>query len=81
MIRLHRRDHAKLLEAADSPRPQMLGVLDAEAAIARPILLRDLREDVEQLRVGLIADGVDRHDSPDRGIRRADHRRMRTGRR
>src|SRR5262249_17495934 len=36
VVRLHRRDHAQLLEARNVRRPQVLGVLDAEAAVARP---------------------------------------------
>ena len=34
-------------------RPQVLGMLDAEAAVARAVRLRHLGEDVEQLGVGL----------------------------
>jgi len=37
----------------------MWRVFDAEAAVARAVLLRHCVEEVEQLGVGLIADGVD----------------------
>ena len=61
MIRLHRGDDLLLAEAGDFAGAQMLGVLDAEAPVARPVLLGRLLVDVEDAQVRLVADGVD-HD-------------------
>ena len=66
VVRLHRRDHAQFLEPRVVLRPQVLDVFDAEAPVARAVLLRDLREEVEQHRVRLVADGVDAHVQPGR---------------
>ena len=71
VVRLHRRDHAEFLEPLVIVRPQVLGVLDAEAAVARAVLLGDLGEEVEQRGVGLVADGVDADVQPGR-VGRAD---------
>ena len=49
----------------------MLDVLDAEAPVARPVLLGDLAEEVEQYGVGLVADSVDA-DVETRRVGRAD---------
>ena len=61
MVRLHARDDAQRAESRNVRRRQVLGVLDAEAAVARTVLARHALEDVEQRRVGPIADRVNDH--------------------
>ena len=58
--RLHRGDDAEPAEAGDLLAAQVLGVLDAEAAVARPVGGGHLGEEVEQHGVGALADGVHR---------------------
>ena len=52
--------HLKLGEAREIGRVNVLGVLDAEAAVGGAVRLRDLLEQVQDVAVGLVADGVDR---------------------
>src|SRR5262249_40151857 len=68
MVRLERGDDTQVAKAAEVLRPKVLRMFNAEAAVARPVLPNHLLVNVEQLRIGTVADGVDR-DSPPRPVR------------
>ena len=59
VIGLHRRDHAQLGEAAVVLRAQVLGVLDAEAPVARPVCPCHAIVDRQEDGVGAVTDRVD----------------------
>ena len=57
---LDRGHHSERLVARDRVLPHVLGVFDAEAALARAVLPDGLLEGVEDERVGAVSDRVDR---------------------
>ena len=59
VIGLHGGDNAELGETFIILGVHMLGVFDAEAAVARAVGFNDLGEHVEKIGVGFIADGMD----------------------
>jgi hypothetical protein len=59
VVWLHRGDDTQLPEARDVRRPDVLRVLDAEAAVLAAVGLSDPLEEVEDLGVGAVADRVD----------------------
>ena len=61
VVGLHRGNDLLAAEAGDVGGAQMLGVFDAEAAVAGAVLLGDLAVEIEDARVGPVADGVDHH--------------------
>ena len=74
VIGLHARDHAQRAEARDVRRRDVLRVLDAEAAILRPVLLLDARVVVELDANRAVADRVHHHLQP--GLVRAGRARV-----
>src|SRR2546422_7659657 len=58
MHRLHGGDHAELSKSRKVLGGHHLGMLDAGAAVARPIPLHHSREGVERDAIGGVADGV-----------------------
>ena len=59
VIGLHARNDAELREARDVLGPQVLSMLDAKTPVARTVAAGDTLEDVEELFVGTIPDGMD----------------------
>jgi len=55
---LHRGDHVVLAEAWDVAPPEMLGVLDPETAVARPVGLGNTVVDIEQDAIRPLANRV-----------------------